>query len=322
MSATAEDGPVRAADGTARGMDRPTLIFLHIGKTAGTSLRKILHRQFKTSEILRVETPWRNPERLRREETLDYFATLPERRRASARLIEGHLIFGIHELVPRPSTYITLLRNPVALVISQYNFVLRRPRHWLHERVVNEHMDLETYVRSGIALETDNSQIRALSGDRTTPFGGCTPAMLEQAKRNLEAHFSVVGLTERFDESLIFLKRAFGWSNVHYVRANVSPKKEPVAPKTLRAIEEQNALDLELYRWATERFDAAIADDPSLAEGFARFRRSNSMYRPWGHLTTTYPQAVYDRFSRKRRGRREAGNLQGPQSGNVQGPQS
>jgi hypothetical protein len=312
MTTREEDGSVRAAD--FRAGEAPTVIFLHIGKTAGTSLRKILHRQFKASEILRVETPWRNPERLRREETLDYFATLPEGRRASARLIEGHVIFGIHELVPRPSTYISLLRNPVALTISQYHFVLRRPRHWLHERVVTEHMDLERYVRSGIALETDNSQIRALSGDRTTPFGGCTPAMLEEAKRNLEAHFSVVGLTERFDETLIFLKRAFGWSNVHYVRANVSPRKDPVPPETIRAIEEQNALDLELYRWATERFDAAIAADPSFGEEYARFRRSNSLYRPWGHLTTTYPQAIYDRFAKKRRGRREASNLQGPQS--------
>ena len=119
---------------------------------------------------------------------------------------------------------------------------------------------------------------------------------------------------ERFDETLIFLKRAFGWSNVHYVRANVSPRKDPVAPETLRAIEEQNALDLELYRWATDRFDAAIAADPSFAGEFARFRRSNSLYRPWGHLTTTYPQAVYDRFAGKRRGRREAANLEGPQS--------
>jgi hypothetical protein len=312
MTTEAEDAPVGRAE--ARAADRPTLIFLHIGKTAGTSLRKILHRQFKASEILRVETPWRHPERLRREETLDYFATLPEARRASARLIEGHLIFGIHEHVPRPSTYITLLRNPVALVISQYNFVLRRPRHWLHERVVRDGMSFGDYVRSGIALETDNSQVRALSGDRTTPFGGCTREMLEQAKRNLEARFSVVGLTERFDESLIFLKRAFGWSNVHYVRANVSPRKDPVPPETIRAIEEQNALDLELYRWATERFDAAIASDPSFAEEFARFRRSNSLYRPWGHLTTTYPQAVYDRFSRKRRARREAATVQGPQS--------
>jgi hypothetical protein len=294
--------------------ERPTLIFLHIGKTAGTSLRRILHRRFKASEILRVETPWRNPERLRREETLDYFATIPEERRASARLIEGHVIFGIHQRVPRPSTYITLLRDPVALVISQYNFVLRRPRHWLHERVVKEHMDLAGYVRSGIALESDNSQIRALSGDRTTPFGECTEAMLEEAKRNLEADFSVVGLTERFDESLIFLKRAFGWSNVHYVRANVSPRRDPVAPETIRAIEEQNALDLELYRWATGRFDAAIAADPSFEVEYARFRRSNSLYRPWGHLTTTYPQALYDRFAKKRRLRREAANLQGPQS--------
>jgi hypothetical protein len=300
--------------GTAGAPQDPTVIFLHIGKTAGTSLRRILHRQFRSSEILRVETPWRNPSRLRREETLDYFAGLPEERRSGARLIEGHVIFGLHRSVPRPSTYITLLRNPVALTISQYNFVLRRPRHWLHERVVSEAMTLEDYVKSGIALETDNSQTRALSGDTTAPFGGCTREMLETAKRNLEQHFAVTGLTERFDESLILLKRAFGWSNVRYVRANVSPRKDPVSSATLHAIEEQNVLDMELYRWAFERFDAAIAADPSFGKEYERFLRSNGRYRPWGHLTTTYPEALYDRFSRKRRARREAAGLQGPQS--------
>jgi hypothetical protein len=289
-----------------RASDEPTVIFLHIGKTAGTSLRKVLHRQFRSAEILRVETPWRNPTRLRREETLEYFAGLPEERRARARLIEGHIIFGLHRSVPRPSTYITLLRNPVSLTISQYSFVLRRPRHWLHERVVSEHLSLEDYVRSGIALETDNSQTRALSGDTSAGFGECTREMLETAKANLEERFSVVGLTERFDESLIGLKRAFGWSNVCYVRANVSPRKDPVPPETRAAIEEQNVLDLELYRWASDRFDAAIAADASFAEEFRRFRRANSLYRPWGHLTSTYPQAVYDRFSKKRRARREA----------------
>ena len=110
------------------------------------------------------------------------------------------------------------------------------------------------------------------------------------------------------------MKRAFGWSNVHYVRANVSPRKDPVPPETLRAIEGQNALDLELYRWATERFDAAIARDPFFARQYDRFRRSNAMYRPWGYLTTTYPQALHERFSKKRRARREAATLQGPQS--------
>jgi hypothetical protein len=38
------------------------------------------------------------------------------------------------------------------------------------------------------------------------------------------------------------------------------------------------------------------------------------LYRPWGHLTTTYPEAVYDRFSKKRRARREAAGVQGPRS--------
>ena len=46
------------------------------------------------------------------------------------------------------------------------------------------------YIRSGMSLEMDNSQTRAIAGDLSTPFGGCTDEMLERAKANLDESFS------------------------------------------------------------------------------------------------------------------------------------
>jgi hypothetical protein len=282
---------------------RPTVIFLHIGKTGGMTLRMVLNRHFAPSEIMVLRNPDRAPrnQRLRREETLHQFASVPESERRLVRLIEGHTIFGVHEFVPRPSTYITLLRNPVSLTISQYNFVARKPMHWLHDDVTSNATSLDTYVRSGISLETDNSQTRALAGDTSTPFGECSEAMLKAAKANIDKHFSVVGLTERFDETLMLLRKAFGWSNMFYVRANVAPnrhRRDPVPSSTLRRIEKQNALDMELYRWAVERFDRSLTSDPTLASDLRRFRRTNGLYRPWGHLTYTLPRRLYARSKR------------------------
>jgi hypothetical protein len=285
----------------AREDGRPTVIFLHIGKTAGMTLRMIVNRHFDPTDIVvlrnRDLTP--RPHRLRREETVRHFERLPESDRRRARLIEGHTIFGLHEVVPRPSTYITLVRNPVALTISQYNFVARKPRHWLHEDVVATDMTLEAYVRSGISLETDNSQTRALSGDTDTPFGECSEQMLEIAKANVEKHFSVVGLTERFDETLLLLRQAFGWSKLHYVQANVAPsssQRPSIPDSTLRRIEDQNELDMELYRWARQRFDETIATNPGFSDELRVFRRGNALYRPWGHVTYTMPRRVYARW--------------------------
>ena len=119
------------------------------------------------------------------------------------RLIMGHAIFGLHEHVPRPSTYITILRKPSSLVVSQYRFVLRTPGHRHHEVVTEQAIGFADYIGSGMSLEMDDSQTRAIAGDLSTPFGGCTDAMLERAKANLDESFSVAGLTERFEETLV-----------------------------------------------------------------------------------------------------------------------
>ena len=276
----------------------PVVIFLHIGKTAGTTIRQILRRQYAPAETLLIRNrPLRaegEADRPTRESTINFFASLPEAERARPSLILGHTIFGLHRHIPRPATYFTLLRDPVGLTISQYNYVARNPNHPLHGAA--SFRSLEAYVTSGVTLEADNSQTRAIAGDTTTPFGGCTDAMLATAKSNIEEHFSSVGLVERFDESLMLLQRAFGWSNPYYVRANVTAKKEPVTSEARALIGEQNRLDLELNAWATERFDESIAESPGFEHDLERFRRSNKRYSLWGRLTYSIPKRMARRI--------------------------
>jgi hypothetical protein len=156
-------------------------------------------------------------------------------------------------------------------------------------------MTLEQYVESGISLETDNSQTRAIAGDTTTPFGACDDELLERAKRNIDRHFAVVGLTERFDESLILFRRVFGWSNLHYAPANVSLKwqRRPVPGSLLERIGSLNRFDAELYEYVQQRFQQVIDRDPKFEAEVRRFRRSNSLYRwTWGAATYTLPKTL------------------------------
>jgi hypothetical protein len=282
--------------------DDPTIIFLHIGKTAGSTMRQVLRRQFSPAQVMVVRSPIRNPRRLRREDTLEHFAGLPEAERLRPRLILGHTIFGLHELVPRPCTYITLLRDPVALVVSQYHYVRRTPGHWLYDTA--QRMSLEEYIRSGVSLEMDNSQTRALSGDVSTEYGRCTPEMLATATRNIGEHFTLVGMTERFDETLVLLGGAFGWSRLAYVRANVAPgrHRRDVPAETKRLIEAQNELDMNLYAFNVHRFDRAVDETPTFDDGLRRLRRNKAVYRPWGTLTRTFPKRILATISTRRAG--------------------
>ena len=279
-------------------MREPTVIFLHIGKTGGSTLRKIVDRNFRRSEVVLVQSAQR-PDTLRprREDSLKDLAAVPFSRLQRARLIEGHMIFGGHELVPGPSTYITLIRKPVPLAISQYRFVLRTPGHRLHETVTSSGMSLDEYVRGGVSLEVDNSQTRVISGDVTTPFGGVTTDMLEAAKRHIEERFAMVGLTERFDESIVWLSELFGWTKLSYVRVKVAPKSQqaPVDAETIRYLEELNRFDSDLYSFAERRLDEAISRYPSFEQDLARAKRKNALARPWGAVRHTIPKRLVSR---------------------------
>jgi len=284
------------SDGSA-----PTVIFPHLGKTGGATLRRIIPRNFPRSQVLALRNPSSAPNGFLSTLPIERFAEMPESERWRPRFIMAHMMFGLHEFVPRPSTYITLLRSPVSRVISGYKNALHSPGHRFHEAVVSERMDLEGYLQSGLALEMDNSQMRAIVADTATPYGACTQDMLDRAKRTVDERVSVVCVAERFDESLVMLRHLLGWSRLHYVVANVSPHRIPrsaVPPETIRLIEDQNRFDIELYGYALRRLDQQIADDPDFDRDLASFRRGNARYRPWGVLSYSIPTRLRTKLGR------------------------
>ncbi len=91
------------------------IIFLHIPKTAGFTLQKIIERQYPPQSIYTLE-PSNELESIRE------FQSLDPAQRAKTRLLKGHLNMGqkLHEYLPQPVTYFTILRDPVERVLSHY----------------------------------------------------------------------------------------------------------------------------------------------------------------------------------------------------------
>ena len=252
-----------------------TVIFLHVPKSAGSTLHTVLERVYPSDTVLDIPGPNSEREKL--------FTRLSPEEHARIRLVKGHVLFGLHRYIPNRFTYITILRHPVERVISHYYFVKRRPRHRLYQTIMSSNMSLEEYVLGGTALELDNGQVRALYGSEhlNVEYGGCTSQMLDAARQNLKSYFSVVGLAERFDETLLLMAKELKWSRRPlYVRRNVTknrPALEGVAPEVLRKIEAANSFDLELYERSVEGFEEALKqhDVPSELE---RFRQLNEFY--------------------------------------------
>ena len=253
-----------------------SLIFLHIPKAAGTTLMTILDRQYEPDVIFSTYGSKRD------QEGVDKLKKLPEDQREKIRVLRGHLPFGVHTFLPQTSHYFTILRDPIERTISHYYFVLKTTRHYLHDRVTSQNMTLKDYVSNGIDTELDNGQTRVISGvGHTVGFGQCSTEMLETAKKHL-SEMLVVGLSERFDETVILLKRNFGWKLPFYIKANVTenrPRREDISKDTLAAIERCNELDFELYRYAQELFEERIRQQPPAFEReLKRFRFLNKFF--------------------------------------------
>jgi len=249
------------------------VVYIHIPKGGGTTLSDWIYEQLRdTSTEMHQdeEDGWLNSGvfyyssgYVRGPYTQDVVRIKRILPRSDLKAVLGHCNFGIHEQLARPASYITMLRHPVERVLSLYHFEkLIEAKFGEHQGVkIPADTTIESFVQSPPFKDVDNGQTRRISG-LSPAIGGCTDAMLKQAKYNLHKHFAVVGLTERFDETLVLLKQTFAWNkDVFYYPKNTNPGRATVAnesPDTIDVIQAHNAFDCELYHFAMELLEEEI----------------------------------------------------------------
>lgn len=246
-------------------MEKIALIFMHIPKTAGTSLRSIFERFYDTEDIYTIY-----------EDHIKEFKDVPDDKKIKIKVFFGHVSFGVHNYIPQPASYVTFLRDPGERVLSLYAHVSKDKNHPYYKQFDFDKLTIADFVQTGITLEADNEQTRFVSGIDAR-FGECTTEMLETAKENINKYFAVVGLSEYFDESVLLMKMAFGWKvpfhlsikrmvsgvvSPFYEKTNVSvgrPRIKDLSSEDLAAIRKYNELDMQLYLYAEKLFHEQIA---------------------------------------------------------------
>lgn len=277
---------------SAVAQSRPIVLFLHIPKTAGTTLNKVVYANYDLRAVSNEkpeEQSWENQLLLFAPDGIYHVrggfhgaisdADIDSIRRQidpdKAKVILGHFSFGLHGIFARPSTYVTFLRDPIDRVVSLYHHCVRFQNDDFG--VLSRRLSLGEFASQPGAA---NDQVRRLSG--LEPGSTQQSSVIQQAKMNLRKHFSFVGITERFDEAVLLLSRTLGWRRIHYRPKLVNqekPDKVALPPQVLETVAKANSLDMELFEYARELFDDRVKREGA---GFQReleeFRQENQRY--------------------------------------------
>jgi hypothetical protein len=277
-----------------------TVIFVHVPKTAGMTLYRILERNYAQKSIY---TFWKDG-------SIDEFKQLSAERKDQIRLLRGHAGYSMHAYLPGPCAHFTLLRDPIKRTISYYHYVRRVPLHYCYDLVNAQQMSLTDFVSSGCDRMTDNAHTRLLCGLETgqeVGVGQITGEMFDAAKRHL-TQLAVVGLAEEFDATLILLKQAFVWRKLAYAPQNVADariKRQPISAETLAAVAEVNRFDTQLYAYARDLFHERVHQlGDSFLQEVAALQAANRRLRPYFRTLWALQEFSVRAYLRKQLARR------------------
>jgi len=235
---------------------QPYLIFLHIPKTAGYCLYKLLMTKYKKHEYIIInfsEHYWKIKEL---QQNID-----------KIKLIMGHFSYGVHKYLPSKARYIyiTVLREPINRLISFYWHIYNVKENEYHYFARN--MSFKEFIKNINDLETchkvhcyfNNGQARQICCTNNIEDNNFikNPELLSDIfiKRLLN-NFSLAGLTENFDATLLIIANIFNWKEIpcYNIIKGKKPANWTISDEEIELIKEYNKYDIQLYEFAQKNF--------------------------------------------------------------------
>lgn len=213
-------------------------VFIHIGKTAGTSLRVTISRAL-------------GPQSCSEPFIQNYMTAGEAAHYDNFQVICGHISRADQIKWFPDRRVITVLREPLDRCLSFIHYVRSLPPEIAPDPHRLSVLDFIEDERAQHNLH--NTMVRQLGGhmlDDPDDF----PGLLERAKRTLEEAFWV-GRRDTIDADLARLGRLLG-NRFQMVRENVTPARPPIAcedPKIVDRLRELNRYDDALWQWAAAR---------------------------------------------------------------------
>lgn len=245
------------------------LYFLHIPKTAGTSLHQFLSQHVSGRESPSQALMW--------DDLAGNHNLLDDGREVVSGHFAGLLPFWVHHW-PR---IITMIREPIARSLSHINHIQRSPNHPMYARA--KRASIKRFCDDPVLRTTvDNLQSRYLAsllpartilkpspnprrpGEVHSSFNVALSSLtagthLQDIALHMLDEIELVGITDRFTESLQLFSRHFGWPEpAADERLNVADHNQPTVHdlnhREVRLLTRLNSVDHILYRKAQEIF--------------------------------------------------------------------
>jgi hypothetical protein len=240
-------------------VDPETRFFVaHMQKTAGTTLRDRLRATFTEEQIYPNATDGPDAR-----VAVISVARLQERwkeRGDEIRLLTGHFPVRTLEVLGTDCPFVTMtvLRDPVERTLS-----FLRHQGERHQRGATPHTPLveiyedpfrfEAMIQNHMTRMLTLSPDEMLSGDGVLATVPYTQGRLEHAKEVL-AGLDLFGLQHRLEELCDELGTRYGLDTGEPLRSNTTEPTE-VDPALVDRIAEDNALDVDLFRYACELYE-------------------------------------------------------------------
>lgn len=284
-----------------KSMYDPVFAYLHIPKTGGSSLNKLAYMNYRLSEVepedkigayingviytdriaypLGFFTGCTGPT-----DAYDELAGIAATKPVTALL--GHFSFGVDQYLGRRCIYATVLRDPIERVLSLASHFRKWDYGPLGENKYGPYIeigrtegrDFVDVLRQYPLPEFSNDQTRRLTAE-SLEFGAKDgwESLVKASLHNVP----VIGLTERFSETLVLFSDRLGWDMVSvYERKLTNDQRlqvEALSAQDLDWLRSINQVDLRLYERAVAEFDSAM----EALGSDARHRAENIEERRW-----------------------------------------
>ena len=240
------------------------LIFIHIPKCAGTSVRPIVRRWFGKGYY----EHYQNPQTRAFPGIIDFSS----RSSGDPQVIYGHFSsaigLGLGNRYPNVAQFVTILRDPLETVVSEYYFSIKRARpvYQLSPR------EMAAWIWFGGFRK--ESRIEAAAFRKRIESYQCVENYVLQKGSQILDHFPVkithdnyidviesmfveVGVLDHLEESICRIAVALGKSEVipAIPHLNKSKRHQGLSEEAVARFKEENALAYKVYNYVLARFN-------------------------------------------------------------------